>query len=575
MKNISASLANRLGFLIGKKQRSGYTAAGNEIELGNALGYPSKQKIYFHDGYHSRDFPLSWGKAKGTVYIKPSEYSSPHMVIAGSSGNGKSTLLKKLIYEISKSDINILLLDSDNEHYGIIKAVNGRVSYPTGNNINIFALDGLSAGERIQELSALLSDVFGFGYLQSNLLHSCMSYAYRKAGMRSLSQREMENLPDFAALIKELKIFIANSRTSAEKARLTNMLNKLSSLSAGIPSHNGKSKGISELFNGVVAVPLKNFGNQESRQILMHEILSRLYSRMHEMKITHKLSNYIVIDELDFVLADYDSGTGIIKKIVREGRKYGIGLIISTHMCNALPKEMVENSSCLITFNSKDPGERHYVASVMARGSQALEKFIDGEVSIVEKYCFILSVPEFPMPLKVMIDPGEARSVFNHVDYAIAAPTDEALKVPTEKESAIRMGFTEEHIEKLKESKIMSSLLYKGSEWLMLRNPSLSIEHEFYVKKISEWLSANGIRNYIIDNSTGPDIAAYPFTNKMAVEYETGRKSAYSTSRMIDNRLKDYDFVLVIVNDDAFGFYKSAIEKDKTIILSINEVLSA
>ena len=172
MNNISESLERLIGYIMKKEPRSGSTATIEGISVGEAAGYPSLHTLMFH-GAEQKAMPFAWKNAKGTVYIKPHEYNSPHIIIAGASGNGKSTLLKKLINGLASSGTNILLFDSDSEHYDIISAVKGKIVDPF-KDINIFALDGMSAGERIQELTSIFSDVFNFGYLQSNSLHSCI-----------------------------------------------------------------------------------------------------------------------------------------------------------------------------------------------------------------------------------------------------------------------------------------------------------------------------------------------------------------------------------------------------------------
>ena len=566
MINISESLKGLIGSTTKKKPRSGSTSAIDGIDIGEAMGYPSTHRLMFH-GAEQKTIPFAWKQAKGTVYIKPYEYNSPHIIIAGASGNGKSTMLKKLIRGLASSGTNVLLFDSDSEHYDIISSVNGKTVDPF-KGINIFALDGLSAGERIQELTSMFSDVFNFGYLQSNALHSCIRYAYSISGMRSIYQMNMDNVPSMATLVRVLNTFIANSKTAAEKSRLYSILNRLGALNLG--HGEGNAEGINGLFEGIVAIPLRQVGSPYAKRIIMHELLQRLYARMHSMSITHKLSNYIVIDELDFVISDYDSQTGIIKKIVREGRKYGIGIIVSTHMATALPKDMAENSSCIITFGSPDPSERRYVSSVMAHGEPAMEKFLYGEISFLRKYYFLLSSPEFGLPVKITIKDAWSSEDKNqgYPNYA----SENILRRPVRKEEAIRMGFTEEQIESLKKSQRVSSSFSSGSEWLMARNPSLSIEHELGVKAICAWLSANGIKSHVIDNSTGPDVVAYVYGNRMAFEYETGKKSAASTSRMLEKRIGDYGFAVVIVNATAYNFYKSAIEKGGILVIPESEI---
>ena len=106
----------------------------------------------------------------------------------------------------------------------------------------------------------------------------------------------------------------------------------------------------------------------------------------------------------------------------------------------------------------------------------------------------------------------------------------------------------------------------------MTKNPSLSIGHELGVNAICSWLSANGIENRAIDNSTGPDAVAYVYGNRIALEYETGKKSASSTSKMLGKRIRDYGFVTVVVDATAYGFYKSAIETDGILVLSESEI---
>ena len=566
MNNMSESLERLIGYIMKKEPRSGSTATIEGISVGEAIGYPSIHTLMFH-GAEKKAIPFAWKHAKGTVYIKPHEYNSPHIIIAGASGNGKSTLLKKLISGLASSGTNILLFDSDSEHYDIISAVNGKTIDPF-KDINIFALDGLSAGERIQELTSIFSDVFNFGYLQSNSLHSCIRYAYSVSGMRSIYQANIENVPSMETLVRTINTFIANSRTAAEKSRLYSILNRLGSLNLG---HGDSSlDGINDLFEGVVSIPLRHVKSPYAKRIIMHELLQRLYSRMQSMPITHKLSNYIIIDELDFVISDYDSQTGIIKKIVREGRKYGIGIIVSTHMAISLPKDMVENSSCIITFGSPDPSERRYMASVMAHGDPAMEKFLYGDISFLQKYHFLLSCPEFALPVKITIKVAKPLENNNH-DYQNYA-SENVLKRPMRKEEALKLGFTEEQIESLKKSGKISSSFSSGSEWLMTKNPSLSIGHELGVNAICSWLSANGIENRAIDNSAGPDVVAYAYGNKMALEYETGKKSASSTSRMLAKRTRDYGFVVVIVDEKAYGFYKSAMEKAGILIISDQEI---
>ncbi|MCL4404719.1 DUF87 domain-containing protein [Candidatus Marsarchaeota archaeon] len=544
-----------------------HRVATYEIDMGEAISYASVSGLSI-SGVNAIP-TVHWKQAHGRLALNLLEYSSPHMVISGSSGNGKSTMLKKLIMEFSQRGINILLLDSDSEHRGIIETVGGTIIEPYRNGINIFSLDGKSAGERIQELTNLLSGLFGLGYVQANLLHSCLKYTYKKTGMRSMEQRRLERTPCFADLINEVSIFVINSKSSSEKARLVGILNRLLSIKGAFMED---AFDIERLFKGVVSISTNGISNYDARYIIIHEVLSRLYDKMKSMPITHSLSNYIIIDELDFILGDYESGSGIIKKIIREGRKYGLGLIVSSHMSNQLPKDLVENSTVVVTFNSRDPSERRYLGAVMGNGSKQMERFLYGEIENLEKYKFIISCPEFPIPVKGTISKNEAQTLSKNSNIGKVVPY-ESLSNPVEVASAIKMGFKQSEIDSMTSSGIASKIKDNGGkEWLMLNKKSLSMEHEVNVKAISVWLNDNGVKNYIMDNSKGPDIVAYPFGIRIALEYETGKKSAVSTSEMLKKRLKDYPFVFLRVNSKYYDFYKSAIESDSMLMVPLDSI---
>ena len=91
--------------------------------------------------------------------------------------------------------------------------------------------------------------------------------------------------------------------------------------------------------------------------------------------------------------------------------------------------------------------------------------------------------------------------------------------------------------------------------WIMTHNNSISIEHQVSISIMKEEFMRKGIASRIIDNSTGPDIIIEMGGKKIAVEYETGRKSAMSTKRMLSKRVTEYYRVLVFVNDSYIGRY--------------------
>lgn len=115
----------------------------------------------------------------------------------------------------------------------------------------------------------------------------------------------------------------------------------------------------------------------------------------------------------------------------------------------------------------------------------------------------------------------------------------------------------------------------KRETWLMRRNPSLSIEHEVCVRRVSEILDSIDIKHRIIDNSSGPDILAYSNGTTVAIEYETGFKSIADTSRMLSARSKKFSRVIVFVSGRALKFYREYFEKDSIAVFDIQDAAKA
>jgi hypothetical protein len=112
----------------------------------------------------------------------------------------------------------------------------------------------------------------------------------------------------------------------------------------------------------------------------------------------------------------------------------------------------------------------------------------------------------------------------------------------------------------------------KEEVWLMLQNGAVSIEHRVCVQKIHEALNRHGLYSYITCASNGPDIFARVDNDKVAIEYETGRKSLQESAKMIRSRAGEYDRVAIFVNSRAFRFYKSYFESGNVTVFDIGSL---
>lgn len=510
----------------------------------NGISFDAKGRSF---DYGSR---FVWIKRRGDFYLFPNLEANPHIVISGMSGFGKSTLFKSLLSQIVNSGISCLVFDAHNEHCDIVRALEGNVHSALYSGINILELDGASISERISELTRLFKEIYSLGYIQSTKLSECLWYTYRKAGARSRTDRELQRVPGIRDLLDELSIFIRNSKTQSESNTLAHLRDRISLLNS--TAFSGSSVKMDEIVKGLNSFSLAGMKSKESQLIYIGELLGRLYAMMHDGKNQSALRLYIMIDEAQFLI-DNSSDNSIIAKLIEEGRKYGIGVIIVTHAASTLNKKIIANSSVFMSFYAREPSEIGYISRVLSGGNGLVAEIIREKIGKLQQNEAVLVGNRFRMPVVV------ATPKFDEIESKEAEIEDkEAIELlnAKAKRPIIWKAFHSSNpklkrstLDKLIKLRHLDSFVMPHSnneEWMMWHNPSLSIEHEVWIEKIQQLLKENKVESRIVDNSSGPDIVAFANGKKMAIEYETGSKSPESTKKMIASRLESYEEVIIV-----------------------------
>ncbi len=439
-----------------------------------------------------------WKRAFGRFRLLPEREANPHTVILGASGYGKSTLLKTMIREIAGAGKPIVLFDGHSEHEALIEGLGGKAHDASRENINIFALDGLTISQRIEELANLLSDVYGLGYLQRVALNSALYYTYRKC-VRDMNGSELSRVPTLRDLVGELSIFANNAKGAAERERLEHIRQRVASLQKCMPisSH----VGMDGLASGINSFSLSGIQNTEAKVIYMHEAVKRLYGAMRGNQMERGIRLYIIIDESRFLL---DNAGALLTSLVNEGRKFGYAIVIVTNSSAMLPKDIIANSATFIAFHINEPSEINYVASAIAKGDAFRANVVRG---MLERL-------------------GINEAIVSGREGAVVVRT-RAAKPPNG----------------------------DGNGAAIVAKPAnVSDEHEERVREISERLGGLHIRHYVNRRPGGPDIVAYA-GGRIAIEYETGRKNFGETAAMIRDRSGAYSRTIVVVNDDHASRY--------------------
>jgi len=516
----------------------------------------------------------AWRGKHGDLCISPKFEPNPHIVISGMSGFGKSTLFKSLLLDVRKFGVSCIIFDAHDEHSGIVRGLHGSAHNAMYSGINILALDGASVSERISELTRLFKEIYGLGYIQATKLSECLWYTYRKAGARGRSDRTLTSSPSIRELLDELNIFIRNSKTVGERNTLLHLKDRMSLLNSS--AFSGSSLDTKDISNGLHSFSLANMKSKEAQLIYVGELLSRLYANMHDGKRDNSLRLYIMIDEAQF-LVDNSGNNSIIAKLIEEGRKYGVGVIIVTHAASTLNRKIMANSSTFVTFYAREPSEVSYISKLLSGNNQSAVDAVRNRIGALKENEAILISGRFRSP--VVIETPKFDDL-PEIELGIVSDSETAGLLSTIARKPIRLHSAPQKTQSADLSKLIAAGMIdrftldfdgKKEDWLMLHNNSISIEHEVWVAKLSELLTSANITNRIIDNSNGPDIMVLHNGKRIAVEYETGSKSSESTAKMIDARVKSYDEIIMVVNDNSFARYANSFKNNGLKIIPVDE----
>jgi hypothetical protein len=579
---MNANIKNFLNWIFGRKEEANSTP-NFYLNIGSIKARLDTRKRILLQNIGGRNIvstlqESAWKRARGACRVDPSKEPNPHVLIVGMSGMGKSSLFRSMISDISVGGLSAIIFDAHDEHEKAVMAAKGKVYDARYAGLNIFELDGLSVGERIFELTNLLGGVYGLGQVQRSKLSSCIWYVYRKVGATSKNEMVLKNAPTIRNLIDELRIFEMNARTSGEKNMLLNIRSKLSTLDTQTFART--SLPLEKITNGITSFSIQNLRSNEARQIYLHELLKRLYQGMKDNEKEQGIRRYVMIDEAQSLVTS-SGGSSILTKMIEEGRKYGVGSIIATHMASVLDRQIITNTATFIAFHSREPREANYVSGVLSGNSPKKLDSVRTALNALKRY----------QAMVVSGDLREATIVDAPTDWLqkskqealrqYATPSDaavlSALDVPVLEGDARRLlGKRYDELEGMVIDGVVDRFTTydDGAKetWFMRSGKVPGTEHEVYTRKISRFLTENDIKHMVVGGPGKPDLSAEIDGSRVAIEYETGKKKLEYSMDMFMDRIRDFDALIVITNPAVVVNYARALQRSRAVVGTFEEL---
>ena len=302
---------------------------------------------------------------------KPRRLANQHLLVVGKSGAGKSETTKALIWELHQRGIPTIIFDYQGEyaHGDFYEAVNPQVfNVMNGLPINPFELpiDPLTGKkkppiEMVFRLADTLNTVFsGSGEIQLGVLREAIEECYVQQGFVLHDPSTWDKEPPTLEMLAAVLDHWASDRGVQVKS-LQVRLQPLFKSGIFRTTHAGFS--FDQLLQET-SVILMTSGIKDLMLAAGRFMLEKVYAAMLMAGVTKTLRIMVCIDEAHKLCGDET-----ITSLVKEARKYGLGLLLSSQETRDFHQSIFANTGTLISLALEDAD-----ATIMARHLGLTEK---------------------------------------------------------------------------------------------------------------------------------------------------------------------------------------------------------
>jgi hypothetical protein len=296
-----------------------------------------------------------------------------HLLVVGTSGSGKTQVMKSLIAEIVEKRLVPLVFDFNNDYVsGGFLEKHGLRAYEPGDGLPLNPLElvpdpvtgKIQVANGIFSTAGILKRIYGLGVQQEANLRTAMEECYKDHGIfRDTAQVPPSGYPPFEHLetkIRELPNHIP-------------LLNRLSPIfSLDLFTNSGDGQNFAEFISFPTVIRLAPLPTEEVKLAVVEFVLLQLYH--HFMGQPHRISPHmaIIIDEAHKV-SESDS----LVTLFREIRKFGVAVILSSQKAKDFHPDIHANAASGLFLKNSEIADRKYIADQLKASSREKEEIIN------------------------------------------------------------------------------------------------------------------------------------------------------------------------------------------------------
>lgn len=291
------------------------------------------------------------------------ELLNSHAMIVGTSGSGKTFLIKNILLpQMIRNDLGTVIVDFNGDfiQQDFLDAMGGKLRHikvdieGLGFNPLVIQAKGrpFKLASFIYTFSELLQKIFKLGTQQHAAFVKVMTQQYRRLNFPEviddafiLAQKKWPNFRTLALNLEDVD----------EKAA-----NRIVSL-ADLNIFSENDVAFSDMLMQSCVLDIKDLPGDEIKRAVVELILNGLYNRLlsNGAKKENELRTdfFLIVDEAHKI-----ANLPCISTLMREARKFGVGVILSSQRANDFNEDIISNASTRFIFRQALKGDADFVA---------------------------------------------------------------------------------------------------------------------------------------------------------------------------------------------------------------------
>ncbi len=354
----------------------------SELHIGNEEAAP--------DSLIASEYPevvnvtLGQDANKREVSWEVKTQGSPHAFILGIPGQGKSVTTRKILRDFSSQGLPALVIDYHGDMAREAQPGTLVIDASKGMPFSPFEIKGTGAkapNEAAWEISEILGVVFGLGEIQRTAVYEALNQAY----FLNQIDGEVSRLPTIEEFTEQIELVEVSNKVKNVKARLLPMLD------FGLFPDEVDSNFDLLASRGVV-IDLSRIGLSEVQLAASAFMLRKIYHDMFSWPQDKRMRLAIVLDEAHRMAKDVT-----LPKLMKEGRKYGVSVVVASQGIEDFNSQVLENAGVKIAFRTNFPASKKVASRLRGKGAEDLSENLE-QLGVGEAY---VSTPDHAQARKV------------------------------------------------------------------------------------------------------------------------------------------------------------------------------